>query len=126
MYGVKFVITPINYATGFSKAIRQHNERGPKNTLEELEAKILATLMAFNRGMRERPLMMQATGRINRQRMLFALARLQSHNYIQRVQIKNKVLYCITTEGRNVVDDLNDRIIKIAEADARAIAEGRV
>jgi hypothetical protein len=126
VYKVRFVITPINYAKGFSKAIKERRADTPITSLEEIDIKILDTLSGLRKAMRERPLMLHTSGRINRHGMLNALDRLIAAGYITRLKIKNKVLYAITTSGRALIDELNERIIQIVEADARAIAEGRI
>lgn len=112
-------MSPIDYAANSIKAIRDHNGGFVKFGLTQYDMELLHVLKRFDRGMRERELMREARGNVNRHFILAALDRLLTDKCIVRTEYKRSVFFTITLEGRAVLDDLNDRLIKIVEEQYR-------
>jgi len=123
MYAVKTVITPIDYGWRLPDAMLHYNNDAKKKAYR-LDVRILQVLRhADVRGVRAYAVREAA----KEQQTIFSAVfnrsvnRLLEYKLITRRKYKNAVYYNITTQGIEMLDNLNDILAKIVqeEFDAR-------
>lgn len=116
MYTVTTIVTPIDYFSKGTHAVKAYNTTS-KDGLGELDVKILNQLSTALRGYPA----MQLRKDVQDEKTIFSavfnrgINRLIALEYITRTKHSKWIYYNITMKGRNVLVQLNDHLTKIIQ-----------
>lgn len=104
-----------DYILGYNKAIREANNQ-PDTTLNNLDISILCVLLAANKGMRHRAIKMSLIDQIYEPKYKRSLDHLQLLHYIVRTEFHHATYYTITLQGKQTLNNLEDRFKALLSA----------
>jgi len=113
-YKVTYIVTPIQYATKLKQAIRGINFDRSKQ-LTDFDTRVLSALDCAIWGLRYVEIIRDIGGVVAYDTMNMSLDRLERAKYVTRTQFKARVTYTITTSGRAIIAEINQKLIELCD-----------